>query len=394
MVAGWYRILYVSTQGDTAELWSVPASGGFPTRLTVGTGDGGTAPRIPLWSPDGSHVSCVSKKGGNDEVWLWPVNGDAAYQLTSLGGRIHSMNWSPDGSSVAVSCNRYGSYDVYLVDVPSGEATRLTEGPLYAVNPVFTPDGQHILYVRLDDKWEDHEVVSIAMDDSEEKIVAQDSDFFDYSYGATFGYPRVSSDGERVLFRSQRSGHINIWTAPVSGGGPDLLAPEEAEQGDAAWSPTGNQVVYTSNHNGTLELRVADASGGESRALFSPEIGVCSTPQWSPDGSQVVFRYGTPTSPSELWVVSMEDGQVRKLTDSAVPGSITDRLAVPEKVTYESFDGLVIHAYLYAPQKRNGDEKHPGLLFIHGAQLTSSATTSSPTSSTSSSAATWCCCPM
>ena len=360
------RILYVSTQGDTAELWAVPASGGFPTRLTVGAGDGGTAPRIPLWSPDGSHVSCVSKKSSNDEVWLWPVNGDTAYQLTSLGGRIHSMNWFPDGSSVAVSCNRYGSYDVYLVDVPSGEATQLTEGPLYAVNPVFTPDGQHILYVRLDDRWEDHEVVSIALDDSEEKIVAQDADFFDYSYGATFGYPRVSSDGERVLFRSQRSGHINVWTSPVSGGGPEPLAPEESEQGDAAWSPTGNQVVYTSNHNGTLELRVADASGGESRALFSPEIGVCSTPQWSPDGSQVVFRYGTPTSPFDLFVVSVEDGEVRKLTDAGVSGSITDRLAVPEKVTYESFDGLVIHAYLYGPQSRNGDEKHPGLLFIHG----------------------------
>ncbi len=360
------RVLYVSSQGDTAELWSVPASGGFPSRMTVGAGDGGTAPRIPLWSPDGSYVSCVSKKSGNDEVWLWPVDGDAAYRLTSLGGRIHSMNWSPDGSSVAVSCNRYGSYDIYLVDVPSGQATRLTDGPLYAVNPVFTPNGQHILYVRLDDKWEDHEVVSIELDGSGETIVVQDTDFFDYSYGATFGYPLVSSDGERVLFRSQRSGHINIWTAPVSGGEPEPLAPEDAEQGDAAWSPAGQQVVYTSNHNGTLELRLADASGGESRALFSPGMGVCSSPQWSPDGSEVVFRYGTPTSPSELWVVSVEDGQVRKLTDAGVSGSITERLTVPEKVTYESFDGLTIHGYLYSPESRNGGARHPGLLFIHG----------------------------
>ena len=248
------RVLYVSTQGETAELWSVPANGGFPARLTVGAGDGGAVPRIPLWSPDGAHVSCVSKKSGNDEVWLWPVNGDAAFQLTSLGGRIHSMNWSPDGNSIAVSCNRYGSYDVYLIEVPSGSATRLTNGPLYTVNPVFTPDGQHILYVRLDDKWEDHEVVSIAVDGSGEKIVVQDTDFFDYSYGATFGYPRVSSDGERVLFRSQRSGHINIWTAPLIGGELEPLAPEEAEQGDAAWSPlraAGRLHLQPQRHPGT-----------------------------------------------------------------------------------------------------------------------------------------------
>ncbi len=297
---------------------------------------------------------------------MWPVNGDAPFQLTSLGGRIHSMSWSPDGSSVAVSCNRYGSYDVYKVDVPSGQSVRLTDGPLYAVSPVFTPDGRHIIYVRLDDRWEDHDVISVTLDGSEEKIVVQDTDFFDYSYGATFGYPRVSSDGERLLFRSQRSGHINIWSASVIGGEPQPLAPEEAEQGDAAWSPTGQQVVYTSNHNGTLELRVADASGGESRSLFSPETGVCAYPQWSPDGSHVVFRYGTPTSQSELWTVSLEDGSVRQLTDAGIASGITERLAVPEKITYESFDGLTIHAYLYAPQDRQGDKKYPGLLFIHG----------------------------
>ena len=364
------RIVYVSSVGNSSELWSVPADGGFPARLTVGAGDGGAAPRIPLWSPDGAYVSCVSGRSGADEVWLWPVNGDAGFQLTSLGGRIHSMSWSPGGRSVAVSCNRYGSYDVYLVEVPSGRAVRLTDGPLYAVNPVFTPDGKRILYVRLDDKWENHEVIRTTLEGRDRQVVVQDTDFFDYSYGGTFGYPLVSADGERALFRSQRSGHVNIWTAPLAGGEPEPLAPEESEQNDAVWSPTGQQVVYTSNHNGTLELRVADASSGESRVLFSPEMGVCSTPQWSPDGSQVVFRYGTPTSPADLWVASLEDGRVRRLTDVGVDSALTARLAVPEKVTYESFDGLTIHAYLYSPEsrpeRREEGEKYPGLLFIHG----------------------------
>ena len=360
------RIVFVSSLGDTAELWSVPADGGFPARLTVGAGDGGAAPRIPHWSPDGAYVSCVSSKSGTDEVWLWPANGDAGFQLTSLGGRIHSMSWASGSGSVVVSCNRYGSYDVYLVEVPSGRAVRLTDGPLYAVNPVFTPDGQHILYVRLDDKWEDHDVLRITLDGKDHQVVVQDTDFFDYSYGSTFGYPLVSPDGERTLFRSQRSGHVNIWTAPVGGGEPEPLAPEEAEQDNAAWSPARQQVVYTSNHNGTLELRVADASNGESRALFSPAVGVCSTPQWSPDGSHVVFRYGTPTSPVDLWVVSLEDGQARQLTNAGVEDGLTKRLTVPEKVTYKSFDGLNINAYLYSPESRESGEKYPGLMFIHG----------------------------
>ena len=180
------RVLFVSTSGDVSELWSIPASGGLPARLTVGAGDGGAIPRIPLWSPGGDYVSCVSRRSGGDEVWLWPVDGGAGSQLTALGGRIHSMNWSPDGRSVAVSCNRYGSFDVYLVKVHTGRATRLTEGPLYAVNPAFAPDGRRILYVRLDDRWEDHDVISTSLDGKDQQVVAQDTDFFDYSYGGNF----------------------------------------------------------------------------------------------------------------------------------------------------------------------------------------------------------------
>ena len=361
------RIAFVSShQEDTAELWSVPADGGFPARLTVGAGARDSAPRIPFWSPCGVYVSCVSRKGGADEVWLWPANGDAGFQLTSLGGRIHSMNWSPDGRSVAVSCNRYGSYDIYLVEVSSGKSVRLTDGPLYAVNPGFTPDGRHILYVRLDDRWENHDVTRISLDGKEQEIVVQDTDFFDYSYGGAFGYPLVSSDGERVLFRSQRSGHVNIWTAPVAGGEPEPLSLEDAEQDHAVWSPAGQQVAYTSNRNSTLELRVADASTGESGALFSPGVGVCSAPQWSPDGSKIVFRYGTPTSPMDLWVVSLEDGRAMQLTSAGVDPALTEHLTATEKITYRSFDGLVIHAYLYSPRSREGGEKYPGLLFIHG----------------------------
>ena len=361
------RIAFVSShQGDTAELWSVPADGGLPARLTVGVGAGDSAPRMPLWSPGGDYVSCVSRKGSTDEVWLWPANGDAGFQLTSLGGRIHSMNWCPDGSSVAMSCNRYGSYDIYLVEVPSGKSVRLTDGPLYAVNPSFTPDGRHILYIRLDDRWEDHDIIRTSLDGEEQEVVVQDTDFFDYSFGGAFEYPLISSDGERLLLRSQRSGHINIWTAPVAGGEPEPLSPDDAEQDHAVWSPAGQQVAYTSNRNGTLELRVADASTGESEALFSPGVGVCSAPQWSPDGSTIAFLYGTPTSPMDLWVVSLEDGQSMQLTNAGVDPALTEQLTAPEKITYQSFDGLVIHAYLYSPRNRDAGEKYPGLLFIHG----------------------------
>ena len=359
------RIAFVSSLGGTTNLWSMPSKGGFPKRLTVSMGDVNfLASRAPLWASTDKYLSYISKKTGTDEVWLWPTDGSEEIQLTHLGGLIHSMAWSLNGDSVVVACNRHGAYEIYRVDVPSGQASRLTEGPLYAVSPVFTPDGRHIVYVRLNDTWEDHDVMIMTREGKDSRVVASDTDFFDYTYGKTFGTPNVSADGKTVVFRSQRSGHTNIWTAPIDGGEPAALAPEETEQDNAVWSPSGRQVAFTSNNNGTLEIRVSDAGNGGSRAIFSPGIGVCSNLQWSPDGTTIAFRYGTPTTPADIWTVSLEDGHASQLTDASPGGGLTDRLTKPEKVTFKSFDGLTIHGYLYSPSDKS--QKYPGLLYIHG----------------------------
>ena len=189
------QIVFASSLGGAPDLWAISPNGGFPTRLTLGMGTVEfLGSYMPRWSPDGRYVSYVSAKSGADEVWLWPADGEPEFQLTGLGARIHSMSWAPDGR-IALAGNRHGSYDIYLVEVPTGQTTRLSKDPLYEVNPVFTPDGAHILFVRLDDKWEDHEIVMMTADGRESTVIARDTDFFDYNYGHTFGYPLVSPNG-------------------------------------------------------------------------------------------------------------------------------------------------------------------------------------------------------
>src|SRR5579875_2231564 len=107
------QIVYVSSLGGT-ELWSVPPTGGPPTRLTVGMGGvGHLATCIPRWSPTGDAIAYVSATSGADEVWLWPADGSAAFQLSHLGARIESVDWSPDGRSLVVCSNMSGSFDVF-----------------------------------------------------------------------------------------------------------------------------------------------------------------------------------------------------------------------------------------------------------------------------------------
>lgn len=373
-------ILFKSAVGGCSNIWRADPKTGMTERLTV---DLGSVPFIQGTSligcsPDGRWISYIGDQSDDDgrerssrvEIWLQPVDGGAEKQLTSLGAHINAYSWSSDGRSIVLSSNRYGRYDIYKVEVPSGEAVRLTDDTLYEVYPVFTPSGEHILYVRLDDAWVDHEVIMMTAEGTPVRTVVKDTGFFDYIFGRRFDYPLVSPQGDKVVFPSHRSGWINYWQVSITGGEPKPVFAEASDQVEATFSPDGRSLAFVSSTNGTLRLTVvsmdAESSAGSARVLVEPELGVVSKPAWSPDGKEVAFMLQTPTSPGDLWVASLEGGTPRQLTSSPLSHVLQDNLTNPEKVTYKSFDGLEIPAYLYVPPDRKPGERFPALVIAHG----------------------------
>jgi dipeptidyl aminopeptidase/acylaminoacyl peptidase len=363
------RILFLSGLGGASGLWSVSPEGGFPTPVTqdlslVGVGSLGSPKPTP--SPDGRWISYVSSKSGAPEIWLWSVADGREMRLTDLGARVAALEWSPDGKWIAFSGDRHGNLDIWKVAVPGGEVHRLTTDARYDVFPTWSPDGRHILYVRLDERWVDHDVMEIGADGSRPRLVVADTDFFDYRGGTAFGAAQPSPDGRQVLFRSLRSGWHNFWVVPRGGGEPRQIAAEAADQTDARWSPDGRQILFVSNTNGTHHLKVVPAAGGAARALVAPAVGVVARPSWSPDGRRISYTLVTPTQPEDLHVVEVGSGRSRQLTHSLPAGNLERTLVEPEKVRYRSPDGLEIPAYLYRPREIARGERLPGIMWIHG----------------------------
>lgn len=59
--------------------------------------------RFVRWSPNGKTIAFVNSPGGLADIWLQPLDGSPAWQLTDFKAeQIIAFDWSHDGSSLAI----------------------------------------------------------------------------------------------------------------------------------------------------------------------------------------------------------------------------------------------------------------------------------------------------
>ena len=79
----------------------------------------------PQVSPDGKSVAYtltrmdLTKNAGNSDIWLVPVAGGAAKQLTQSEKRDNNARWSPDGKQLAFISTRDGSAQIWILTWPA-----------------------------------------------------------------------------------------------------------------------------------------------------------------------------------------------------------------------------------------------------------------------------------
>jgi Tol biopolymer transport system component len=98
-------------------------------------------------SPDGSKI--VFEYGGYNFFDLYVVNTDGT-ELAKLATQAIHPAWSPDGSMIAfVGLDPERNADIYLMDLDRFISVQLTPGgsATYNYSPVFSPDGNQILYI-------------------------------------------------------------------------------------------------------------------------------------------------------------------------------------------------------------------------------------------------------
>lgn len=141
--------------------------------------------------------------------------------------------------------------------------------------------------------------------------------------------PQFSADGERLLFRSTRSGRWELWSADVDGGNARQLTSDPANdvlpaheyngEGPARFSADGERIVWMRKFPGRgYDVWTMDADGGNPRNLTADAPGDDSYPSFSPDGMQIAFDSDRDGN-NEIYLMQADGSSARRVTFA--PGS-------------------------------------------------------------------------
>jgi dipeptidyl aminopeptidase/acylaminoacyl peptidase len=300
----------------------------------------------PAISPDGklavlsvTRYDTAENKGFTD-LWLIPVAGGAARQLTSDAAADTSPTFSPDGKWIAFLSKRGEDKEsqVYVIAADGGEARRVTNVPNGAEAPKWFPDSRHVAFITsiwMDlVRWEDqakrvkdraegkmsgrvwtqapiaywdhllddteHHLYSIDINGGEPVAITRLSGFQlqrqevdDYSYD-------ISPDGLDVAFQANldKTGidpNYDIITLPACGCKPakNVTPESKADDGEPRYSPDGKTLAFVQQrikffYADRARLMLLDLASGKTRGITEDFDRTVSHVSWLPDSRSLV----------------------------------------------------------------------------------------------------------
>jgi Tol biopolymer transport system component/DNA-binding winged helix-turn-helix (wHTH) protein len=216
---------------------------------------------------------------------------------------------SADGRMLAyVLTDQHGQADLYVTRVGGEGQLRLTNDTQTETWPRFSPDGDRLLFTRLDRTMSAPEIRVIPVLGGQSKLV---------THGLHHSW---SPKGDRIAFVAtpQPDSLPALYTSTVDGTDVKEIMPPSAAYPfvrHTSWSPDGNHIAVVRGTGGIAgEVWLVPANGGEPRRVtHAPAEVFAENPVFTPDGSGIIYTSNRGGA-WNLWVQMFETNRSVRLT--------------------------------------------------------------------------------
>ena len=212
---------------------------------------------------------------------------------------------------IAFASDESGVYQISIATFPGGLIKRLTSSPDPGdAEPAWSPDGGFIVFNSGRVSSEGYGVYRMDADGSSQIKLASIPGRRSLNFA-----PRVSPDGKKILFHSNRDGNFEIYVANIDGSAPKNLTNDAGNDVTPSWSRAGDLIAWSANRNGDgYQLYVARSDGSGARQITRQSASNTARPDFSPDGTKIAFSIQSFSgTPAKLAVVNTDGAGFRIL---------------------------------------------------------------------------------
>lgn len=365
------RIYFTMNITGTSQIYYVNKPGEKPVQFS------NFSERVSGYEPNPANdlVFAESDIGGSEYDRFFLTDGSGA-EFRQISGNEPKVlygfgRWSPDGTFFTYYTNKRNPfyYDIYLYYPATGADELILSSDHSNFPSAVSSDGNLIVIARSYSTY-DNDLYLLNRKTKELKLITEHDNFnnpaefqgavFDENNEKIYIVTNLNNDFFRLAVYDLKSRKLTF---------PEFSFLNEFKKMELqrlVLSPDKSVMMFMINDNGYDRLLMYDLKA--NKLIGIPEklktLSVTAI-EFANKHKKVIIGVNSAANPSVLYEWNYENGEILQVTSPELSGIDPNTFIAPQLISYRSYDGLDIPAFIYKPLNPE-NKKLPCIIMIHG----------------------------